>query len=1657
MVAGAALGEKIQHFGQDLLGINDDAQMAANAEVNPGSTFVGGMVPALATMNPAAAARPLARVAGAGMMGGLEAVQEGFNEGKFDPGKIALATLAGGVFATPNAVGNRFIAAGEKAVPGRPNMAPNPAADQSKVDVGSQHVETTAAGGSTAQEPPLQRDGSSTGNPQSAPERSSRVYPKDNATAQPENDMLTQGDMDPGTRAALAGESEGIAPEASPLGEPVPAQPGGTAAPNTADVASKLRANPETTPEPVPPVQAPEQAAPKTETAPEPVQGAANPPFDPDAYLAQGPKVVDAGFPEAGAPVAVGENEATPMPKRAAAIEVSKANAAKPRLTLGQKPKPAEEAPSTEGVARKLVGETNHNPTEAQKEAGNYEKAGERLLGHDVKYENMKGSVRTGVDAEGKPWESTVPADYGYFKKTIGADKDHVDVYNIGTGDKHFIVDQREPGGKFDEHKVVVNARDINEARDTYLAGFSDDKALARLHGITEVDEPTLKQWLKTASKKKPFNGVKIEAPKAEPKVVTTAVTKLREAGHNEVADAIEKMPAGEERIAATNRALRMMTNKTGTLKTGELKNARIRGPAPVIEGAFDSEGKPITTGSVKEAKQKSASLKAARDLFDEHTPKENETTAETIERARQATLKAATLDKYPFKMQVKQEPALWLAEAKKISKKPSDAKVQEFIANEKLLRSGDKENIDLVRKGNRIESDIGLSRRSGDEAITNAENKTARFDIPHEEAEEMVVPKEVKGPEDLVPKGTRTLDMENASHRKELASVLNKDLEPTPKWKEIRDAKQKQIAETAAKQLADRQAKAAVGDAAPVRPSEVKSLSAEQKAEYVRQLEAASKKKLGLDALPPERESSKGGIKDLTGRFLDDESGAVKPGVILADLKKLAGSVAGKFSRASTPPPTPPPAGGGGHNFAPPKPPRRFARDYTREPKAYHSQKIDTPEKEYNNSLSDELHKIDTQNASHENGLRQWSKEAFKKMDPAMRSKLYFAHEEGKLGTLSAEERALYDTHVKPLLDENEGLKTLISAIDPDKMGRDVLNHIYRVVKGVVGQDPLKPGTLRDPLGAKNNISQRAKGTMLERSFVALERADGKRFVIQPNDKGFLLWQGGKALQIKDPTFEFKPGDTMDVGGNKYTMNDALTREIERNARNKDGNMMRYHHDAVWSAALANQQLAEIARHMSYIDEIKRDPRFQARATTNGKMAADKAWEHPKLPEFEKYWVDPMLKAIMDDYAKPGFDMGRSADAARQLSQSITKTIFWNPVIHPLNVAGHWFVGRGWDNLNVKSLLKTSGPAFKDVLTQGPITREIQEAGGSVMYGQTLTKNFTQAIGKALGHEIQSMPAVWDPIAKKFGMGPSTFLKAVYDGSQKIMWAANDMMYTQHYLEFRAKGMSPEGAVRAVEKDIPNYRLTPTLGFGQNHLGRVTSQLMADPLLTSFGRYHSGIWNAYANTVHGMIDKDATATERFDAVGKLFALGALMFVAKPLMDNLYKKITGNEHASAIPRGPLTIPADLAKAGRGEDDVASALRATTTLSPMVSMALQILRNKDFGDRSIIEPGDVRNAVHGSPVAAAKVAAQGTEFVARNAVAPLNVVENEGKKPNGGFLPGLRDQLLGIKNPSPKASKFEAESPKKSEQNAVSRQKAGGRGLLEGAVDKLGFK
>lgn len=156
----------------------------------------------------------------------------------------------------------------------------------------------------------------------------------------------------------------------------------------------------------------------------------------------------------------------------------------------------------------------NHAPTEAQKHAGNYAKDHVHVFGLPITIENAKGSIRRGVDSGGKAWECRLPAHYGYVKRTLGADGDHVDVY-LGPHPKArhvFVIDQVDHKTKeFDEHKAMLGFGSEKQALTAYECAFSDGNGKARIGRVTTMSVKGFRDWLQHGDTRKAAGHAVIE------------------------------------------------------------------------------------------------------------------------------------------------------------------------------------------------------------------------------------------------------------------------------------------------------------------------------------------------------------------------------------------------------------------------------------------------------------------------------------------------------------------------------------------------------------------------------------------------------------------------------------------------------------------------------------------------------------------------------------------------------------------------------------------------------------------------------------------------------------------------------------------------------------------------------------------------------------------------------------------------------------------------------------------------------------------------------------------------------------------------------------------------------------------------------------------
>ena len=227
--------------------------------------------------------------------------------------------------------------------------------------------------------------------------------------------------------------------------------------------------------------------------------------------------------------------------------------------------------------------EVNTDPTEAQKEAGNYKKGHVQVGTFDITIEQPQGSVRKGTDADGKQWESKMNNTYGYIRGAVGVDGDHIDVFLSNdidgwNGRKVYVVDQYNPDGSFDEHKVMLGFNDADEAKGDYLANYEQGWENGRRIDITGVNLEDFEKWIESSKRKtKPFGEyssvkkdvVEINAPEAGYSITPSTYTNRKGKTSN-----VSLLTFDHDLIADQERAVKEFAKE----RTGEGRFAPARG-----------------------------------------------------------------------------------------------------------------------------------------------------------------------------------------------------------------------------------------------------------------------------------------------------------------------------------------------------------------------------------------------------------------------------------------------------------------------------------------------------------------------------------------------------------------------------------------------------------------------------------------------------------------------------------------------------------------------------------------------------------------------------------------------------------------------------------------------------------------------------------------------------------------------------------------------------------------------------------------------------------------------------------------------------------------------------------------------------------------------
>lgn len=545
------------------------------------------------------------------------------------------------------------------------------------------------------------------------------------------------------------------------------------------------------------------------------------------------------------------------------------------------------------------------------------------------------------------------------------------------------------------------------------------------------------------------------------------------------------------------------------------------------------------------------------------------------------------------------------------------------------------------------------------------------------------------------------------------------------------------------------------------------------------------------------------------------------------------------------------------------------------------------------------------------------------------------------KLSPRAAELKLKY---VDPIMRQNALLRADLKKKGVD-VGEDVDSYVHRIPKG-------KPSIFEQleqtsPQG--KTLSQFAPPLEERTVFKLTDPETGETLYGVKNETG----QSYKVYRDKEIVGSgkispklWKEGN-VPFGGRTLKRSQATTKELETHTP------LEYHHDALASAISSNARLARIRNNNVFLENFLKSPETSEIAL---KTNAPKGWrEVPQIPQLRGYKFAPRVANVLEDFAgRQGSDL---AENIGNVSRILTGSLFWNPLPHIFNVLDHSIVQRGlvsgWLNpAAYPRLVRTTIRASKAVTEQSEEYLRFVKDGAGLMYPNVLLHDFSGKVLEQLGQRPEM-----GVVAQAWGYAnPAEMVRRIYAFSRKNLWAANDILMMQAYLE--KEMVKPEAAIAEVEKHIPNYRV-PDVVLGS----RMVSQALQSPIVTAFGRYDYGRMKSYGEMVKGLVGKDRGLKDRTKALDQIAMLTVMGVVVYPLlMDNMAKTITGNPNAEATRFGASGIPYLVYSYLHGKKQFSQVVGSAYPPGMAAKAIAEILSNRDlftgkhlFEDSSDIAP------------------------------------------------------------------------------------------------------
>lgn len=484
-----------------------------------------------------------------------------------------------------------------------------------------------------------------------------------------------------------------------------------------------------------------------------------------------------------------------------------------------------------------------------------------------------------------------------------------------------------------------------------------------------------------------------------------------------------------------------------------------------------------------------------------------------------------------------------------------------------------------------------------------------------------------------------------------------------------------------------------------------------------------------------------------------------------------------------------------------------------------------------------------------------------------------------------------------------------------------------------------------------------------------------------------------------------------VDAAGNKYTLGQATTKEIEANTKT------RYHKNVIANYVVALDRAQNALNAMRLLERLQNEKEFgEIIKKDDPDEAPPTDWQTvgDVLPQFRGYHIEPRMAEALRDLAGrqrgmmhiPVFD---------EINNLLVKAIVLNPIMHgPNELMGYTadIAATGLSKNSYSNLKR----AYKEVRESGPLFLSYLEHGAPFMSLKETTKNFSDAILTQYNAELEQNPEKNFDLAKALGFKTvASYAEKLDNINHTATWVTNDILFMHRLLDYaESRNITPEAAIKEVSKRMADYRI-PARILLPGQAGRVLS-VAAQTRAFMFMRYHySGVIKPWIENIKDSVNPGASTAQRIAGLRTMAYIALMGLIMYPLLDKFWRGITGSDTSYQTMAGPVRpIQVGEKLAGAGVGGIPTALQSLFTPSPAVRSAIELGFNVDLFNH---------NPIYGLPPA------EGMTAYGTSIVSPLASASRMNPK-------DFALALFGIWTPKNQATKNQLNSMKNDEKPAL---------------------